>query len=996
MADLGDLFKHADETARGLAQQAVDFYQHSPVVVWASVAVAAIGYVTRALGWWRTIQYVWRWFFNRKKLDDDKPVKKVEFEELNKKIEVLNAEAQRNNQTLAQLRELVEHLRSALDSKVPEVQRALREFVDDKPDEAYATLTKAAKDRIAANDKEAAIVELLRAASFVSISSPAKAAEAYEKVLKLKPDAYTPHLGLAHYSLATGNGDKALVHAEQAEKYAGNDTERAQARAALINIFLRRGEGDRALAMARDDVKQSRARRDANPTDISANQNLGNALQRLAEVQSTLGDLAGAHQSCRQSYDVRAELASRQPPNGDLQREHFWASVNLAATLASWGDLANALIYADHAEKLSAEVAKANATRSDVLRESLICRNEHGRLLQQSGDLRGALDRFEASMAEFRILADKKDAGLQPSVDLKNAFLLLSEARERAGDLDTALGDARRALEIAVSICAAAPKDRILRGEEINARQWLAGQESRAGNLDTAARECDAALAKALDRNTGLLARDNTVAVLHQVRASIRTQSGDIDNASADYARAIALYETLHQAQPDALALSLQLLNCRIEHAELKAQIGEVADADAILDGCVGAADTLAARHPNVIDTKRTSAWVRYRLGQRMRGGGDANGAVKALTDAMIRYRTLARSDPADMNHAMMSAWAEIALANALTATGNFNDAEAYAGSALGSAQHLTLTDPLNVNTQSLLAAAIETEGYMHGARGRLDDQSHSFERMLKINADLARRNGAGADAERSLATSHLLLGEALVAVGRVPEALQHLTTALDLRTSIVERFARWEDKLQLIRARLSLAAAHDEPKKAEQGLRHVEAAFPIAEELARKLPDVAAVQAQRAAIYHQKGDLLLTLARYREAEAAYQTDLAARRTLLSRDKANADLRERVAGSEACIAECRFLAGDLKSAKPLFAGALASYRAIAEAQTNDHWLAWNILWPTFRLAQIEGNKAGQLEAARMLKGLQDRDGRDRIGRHFGWLNDMRNLFPELG
>ena len=996
MADLGDLFKLVDETARGIAQQAVDVYHQSPVLIGASAGIAAIGYVTRLLGWWRNIRYVWLWLFYPKILDKEKPAKRVDIDELNKKIEVLRAEGAKNSQNVAQLLELIGHLRAALESKAPEVQRALREFVDDKPDEAYATLTKAASDRVAANDKQAAVAELLRAAAFVSVSSPAKAAEAYEKVLALKPDAYTAHLGLARYSLATGNGDKALAHAEQAEHSASNDTERAYARAALINIFLRRGEGDRALAMARDDVKQSRARRDAAPNDIPASQNLGNALQRLAEVQSTLGDLAGAHQSCRQSYDVRAGLANRQPPNGDLQREHYLASVNLAATLASWGDLANALIYADHAEKLSAEVAKANAARSDVLREALMCRNEHGRLLQQSGDLRGALQRFEASMAELRVLANNKDAGLQPSIDLKNAFLLLSEARERAGDLDTALGDARRALEIAERICVAAPKDRILRGEEINARQWLAGQESRAGNLETAARQCDAALTAAQDRNTGLLARDNTVAVLHQVRASIRAQTGDIDNASGDYARAIALYEALHQAQPDALALSLQLLNCRIEHAELKAQVGEVADADAILDGCVAASDSLAARHPNAIDTKRTAAWVRYRLGQRMRGGGDANGAVQALTDATNRYCTLARTDPADTNHSVMSAWAEIALANALTATGNFNDGEAYAGSALGGAEHLTLVDPLNVNTQSLLAAALETQGYMHGARGRLDAQTQAFERMLKINAGLAKRKGAGADTERSLATSHLLLGEALVAVGRVPEALQHLTTALDLRKSIVERFARWEDKLQLIRARLSLAAAHDEPKKAEHGLTHVEAAFPVADELVSKLRDVAAVHAQRAAIYHQKGDLLLTLGRYREAEAAYQTDLAARKNLLSRDKANADLRERVAGSEACIAECRFLAGDLKSAKPLFAGALASYRAIAEAQTNDHWLAWNILWPTFRLAQIAGDNAGQLEAARMLKGLQDRDGRDRIGRHYGWLTDMRNLFPQLG
>ena len=148
MADLGDLFKLVDETARGIAQQAVDLYHQSPVLIGASAGIAAIGYVTRLLGWWRNIRYVWLWLFYPKILDKEKPAKRVDIDELNKKIEVLRAEGAKNSQNVAQLLELIGHLRAALESKAPEVQRALREFVDDKPDEAYATLTKAASDQI--------------------------------------------------------------------------------------------------------------------------------------------------------------------------------------------------------------------------------------------------------------------------------------------------------------------------------------------------------------------------------------------------------------------------------------------------------------------------------------------------------------------------------------------------------------------------------------------------------------------------------------------------------------------------------------------------------------------------------------------------------------------------------------------------------------------------------------------------------------------------------
>jgi tetratricopeptide (TPR) repeat protein len=998
MADLGGLFRQADETARGLAQQAIDAYHYMPpeVLAAAAGATAIVGYASVALGWWRGLRNIWLRIFHPNKFTAEQPATKGDFLKLQKQIEEFIEIMKRSRLPAAQTAERVQQIESASTSKLPEVQNALQQFLDNKADDAYATLMKVAAERRAANDIEAAAAELLRAAAFVSVSNPKKAAEAYEQALALKPDSHTAHLGLAYYDLATGNSDKALAHAEQAQRYARTDSEAAYARTALATILLRRGQGDRALALARDGVKQFRAMHEAKPEDELVNRSLGEALQRLGEVQATLGDLAGARQSCQQAYDLRADLAGKLPNNGDVQREHYLAAVNLASTLAGWGDLSNALTYAQHAETLSAAVAEVNPSRSDILREALICRNEHGRLLQQSGDLRGALQRYEKSMAEFRELAKRHPDLLQHAIDLKNAYLLLSESRERAGDLDTALMDARRGVEIAEQLRARSPNDTIILAEEINARRWLAGIEARAGNLEVAGRHCEAALAAAQDASVNFIARESTIAVLFQIRASLRTQTGDIHAASGDYAQAIALYEALHQSQPDAAAVTQQLLNCRIEHAELKAQVGEVGDADTILDGCVAAADSLAAQHPHVIDTRRIAAWVRYRLGQRMRSGGDANGAVAALRDARNRYQALAGADAADAGDRTMIAWANIVLAHALTATGNFAEAETAAAAALDTATQLTLADPLNANTQSLLASAVETEGYMNGARGRLHDHVRAFERMLKINTDLAKREGSGADAQRNLATSYLVLGQALAVVGRVPEALQNLATALKLRERTVERFARWEDKVGLVRALLAIASANDEPKKADEGLTHVAAALPIADELARTLPDVAAAQAILAATYHQKGDLLLALGRYAEAEAAYETDVAAYRTLLRRDKANADLRERIAGSEACIAECRFLEGDRQSAKPLFVGALASYRAIAEAQTNDHWLSWNILWPTFRLAQIAGDKPGQLEAARMLKSLQERDGRDRIGRHFGWLTDMRNLFPELG
>ncbi len=66
MADLGDLFKQADETARGIAQQAADLYHQLPPEVSAAVAAATAiaGAASAIFGWWSRLRNIFlRIFF---------------------------------------------------------------------------------------------------------------------------------------------------------------------------------------------------------------------------------------------------------------------------------------------------------------------------------------------------------------------------------------------------------------------------------------------------------------------------------------------------------------------------------------------------------------------------------------------------------------------------------------------------------------------------------------------------------------------------------------------------------------------------------------------------------------------------------------------------------------------------------------------------------------------------------------------------------------------
>ena len=82
MADLGDLFKQADETVRAFAQQAVDLYHQLPPEVSATVgaATAIAGVASAVFGWWSRLRNIFLRIFFPRIAAGEKPVTAADLE----------------------------------------------------------------------------------------------------------------------------------------------------------------------------------------------------------------------------------------------------------------------------------------------------------------------------------------------------------------------------------------------------------------------------------------------------------------------------------------------------------------------------------------------------------------------------------------------------------------------------------------------------------------------------------------------------------------------------------------------------------------------------------------------------------------------------------------------------------------------------------------------------------------------------------------------------
>jgi serine/threonine protein kinase len=166
---------------------------------------------------------------------------------------------------------------------------------------------------------------------------------------------------------------------------------------------------------------------------------LATAHTNIAEVLFQRGNLAAALEQFGKALEIREELVTRDPEDGDLQRSVSGAHFNVGVTLEAQGKTAEALSEIRTSLRLAEALAAKDPSRADWARD-VASRNERiGTVLLNQGDLAGALGEYRAGLAII-----EKLAATDPAKWAKDVGVM----RNRVGNVLLTQGDTEGALAI--------------------------------------------------------------------------------------------------------------------------------------------------------------------------------------------------------------------------------------------------------------------------------------------------------------------------------------------------------------------------------------------------------------------------------------------------------------------------------------------------------------------------------------------------------------------
>jgi serine/threonine protein kinase/tetratricopeptide (TPR) repeat protein len=248
----------------------------------------------------------------------------------------------------------------------------------------------------------------------------------------------------------------------------------------------------RALALAR------RAATEA-PADTALDPLTATLLERLADVESPLGDPAGAVARLRQAAERRVAAAARAPGARD-------PAFALAVTLIKLGDLSGHPAFVnvgrprDALDAYGRALARLDApplaadTSFVTRRYRSLVRERVGRMLQTLGDYAGARDTLRRTLEMREALLASRPASLQARRDVAVTRFLLGDMLLEQGDVHAAAAQADSALPLRLALLRDDPNDvTLVRGIALAIGQ-SARVRAAAGDRAAARRLADSSL----------------------------------------------------------------------------------------------------------------------------------------------------------------------------------------------------------------------------------------------------------------------------------------------------------------------------------------------------------------------------------------------------------------------------------------------------------------------------------------------------------------------
>jgi len=331
------------------------------------------------------------------------------------------------------------------------------------------------------------------------------------------------------------------------------------------------------------------------PADPELQREIAAAYQTIGDIQSdistsNLGDVAGAVESYRRAIEI-LETAT---PNADRKHSLILARLRLGDALSSRGDNDPAREAYQLAVDESRSLLAIDPEKDEWMDTHADTLDRMGNMLAAAGDLEAAAAQYDraAEISERRAAKQPDDLWLQR--DLAVSYTKRAKQHHVRGEFAKALELHRRFSEIAERLLTAHPHDIVCQRDAATGQQWI-----------------------------GILL----------------LESGDAAGAIEPLQRSVALFESLHAADPTNADASLQLSTSLTRLSEAQQSTGQIEACAATCRRNLEVSDALQKRQPDDLAAARIYGVAIYKMYELHQAA-----AAKAPDDSDIRRTEQARA----------------------------------------------------------------------------------------------------------------------------------------------------------------------------------------------------------------------------------------------------------------------------------------------------------------------------------------------------------------
>lgn len=341
-------------------------------------------------------------------------------------------------------------------------------------------------------------------------------------------------------------------------------------------------------------------------------------------------------------------------------------------TVGSLADAGAAFAAMEKAALRRAELSPGDLARQ---RDVVVARNKIAEIRLATGDIKGALDMYEASRTALSAIIEK-----EPSFDylrdLSVSFNKSGDARRQSGDGPGALGDYGAGLKIAKFLVENQPDDAGFQ-RDLGVSHGKMGLALRlTGDLGASLEHYGEALlisetlAKSAPDDMELQ-RDLTVGL--NAIGDLKRLKGDNAGALEPYGRSVSISEALVRRDPENTLWRRDLSVGLSKRGDAKAATGDLPGGLADYQSALALSQHLSERDPANAEWQRDLAVTLNRIGDMLMAQGDSPGAAQRYGAALVIADAQLAADAGNAQRSVDAAYSRYKLATAgIDPTANF------------------------------------------------------------------------------------------------------------------------------------------------------------------------------------------------------------------------------------------------------------------------------------------------------------------------------------